>query len=90
MLLIKSALLKEIDKAAILPNDLGQTLKRGVIFSVSVSSTNENVTSMLEPGAATPQERFHVLKEIQPDGFRRDTRVRRVTASWAELALHQK
>jgi len=33
---------------------------------------------------------FHVLKEIQPDGFRRDTRVRRVTASWAELALHQK
>jgi hypothetical protein len=33
---------------------------------------------------------FHVLKEIQPDGFRRDTRVRRVAASWAELALHQK
>src|SRR5437879_10397553 len=33
---------------------------------------------------------FHVLKEIQPDGFRRDTRVSRVTASWAELPLHQK
>lgn len=34
-------LLKEIDEAAILPDDLNDTLKRGVILSVSVSSMNK-------------------------------------------------
>ena len=62
-------LLKEIDKTAILPADLKETLKRGVILSVSVSTTDERITNMLEPGAATPAERFTVLKKLKEAGF---------------------
>src|SRR5258706_14868475 len=57
-------LLNEIDKAAILPSDLKESLKRGVILSVSVSTTNEQITNMLEPGAATPTKRFNILKKL--------------------------
>jgi DNA repair photolyase len=62
-------LLKEIDKAAILPDDLKETLKRGVILSISVSTIDEKITNMLEPGAATPSERFIVLKKLKEEGF---------------------
>ena len=62
-------LLKEIDKAAILPDDLKQTLKRGVILSVSVSTTDEKISNLLEPGAATPAERFSILKKLKQEGF---------------------
>src|SRR6185369_5729175 len=51
-------LLKQIDESAILPDDLKKTLGRGVILSTSVSSMNERVTDMLEPGAAAPMERL--------------------------------
>lgn len=62
-------LLKEIDKTAILPNDLKDKLKRGVILSVSVSSMDETVSNMLEPGAATPDERLQLVKELSEEGF---------------------
>jgi DNA repair photolyase len=62
-------LLKEIDQNAILPADLKDTLQRGVILSISVSTTNENITNMLEPGAAPPSERFRVLKQLKSEGF---------------------
>ena len=62
-------LLKEIDKTAMLPGDLKETLKRGVILSVSVSTTDEKITNMLEPGAATPAERLTVLKKLKEAGF---------------------
>src|SRR5258705_12555306 len=47
-------LLKQIDKTAILPEDLRKSLRRGVILSVSISSMEVAITNMLEPGAATP------------------------------------
>ncbi len=63
------AVLKQIDQQAILPPDLKQTLNRGVILSVSLSSTDETITRMLEPGAAAPKERLNLVKELSGAGF---------------------
>lgn len=62
-------LLKEIDRRAILPYDLQQTLKRGAILSVSISTLNEKIAAMLEPGAASPFQRLKLLKELKQEGF---------------------
>lgn len=62
-------LLKEIDEAAILPPDLKDTLNRGVILSVSISSMDEKVYSILEPGAATPLKRLEILSQLKEAGF---------------------
>lgn len=62
-------LLKEIDNTAILPDDLKDTLKRGVILSVSVSTLDEKISNMLEPGAAPPLQRLELLRELKQQGF---------------------
>ena len=63
------ALLKEINKAAILPADLRGKLQGGVILAASISSLDENITNMLEPGCATPLQRLHVVKQLRDEGF---------------------
>lgn len=62
-------LLKEIDKAAIIPPDLKDTLNRGIILSVSISSMDEKVYSMLEPGAAPPLKRLEIVRQLKDEGF---------------------
>jgi len=62
-------LLKEIDKTAILPEDLQHKLKRGVILSVSVSTLDERISNMLEPGAAPPLHRLALAKQLKEEGF---------------------
>ncbi len=62
-------LLKEIDKTAILPADLKHSLKRGVILSVSISSMDEKVSGMLEPGAAPPLKRLEILQQLKEAGL---------------------
>jgi DNA repair photolyase len=62
-------LLKEIDKAAILPDDLKHTLKRGVILSVSVSTMDEKIAGMLEPGAIKPLQRLQLIQKLKDEGF---------------------
>jgi len=62
-------LLKEIDSMAILPADLQDTLKRGVVLSVSLSALDEKVTAMLEPGAAAPLQRLELVRELKQAGF---------------------
>jgi DNA repair photolyase len=62
-------LLKEIDNVAILPEDLVDKLKRGVILSVSVSTLDEKISNMLEPGAATPLCRLSLVKQLKEEGF---------------------
>jgi DNA repair photolyase len=62
-------LLKEIDKSARLPYDLQDKLKRGVILSVSVSTLNQSISNMLEPGAAPPLQRLALLKQMKQEGF---------------------
>jgi len=62
-------LLKQIDKAAILPEDLKTSLGRGVILSTSISTMNEKLAQMLEPGAAAPLERLEILQQLKQQGF---------------------
>jgi DNA repair photolyase len=62
-------LLKEIDKAAILPDDLKNTLQRGVILSVSVSSMNQQIAATLEPGAIKPIQRMELVRRFKQEGF---------------------
>lgn len=62
-------LLKEIDKAAILPEDLKTKMKNGVILSVSVSTLDERISNMLEPGAAAPLKRLELVKQLKREGF---------------------
>ena len=62
-------LLKEIDTTAILPADLKQRLKRGVILSVSVSTLDEKISSMLEPGATPPLKRLELVQQLKEEGF---------------------
>ena len=62
-------LLREIDKNAILPADLQEKLQRGVILSVSISTLNENISHMLEPGAITPLQRLKLVRQLKEEGF---------------------
>ena len=62
-------ILKQIDKTAILPADLRDTLKRGVILSVSVSSMDDAIAGMLEPGANKPLQRLELLRQLKTAGF---------------------
>lgn len=62
-------LLKEIDKKAILPEDLKITLGRGVILSVSLSSLDQTISQTLEPGALPPLQRLQLLQQLKQEGF---------------------
>ncbi|MFI5134565.1 MAG: radical SAM protein [Chitinophagales bacterium] len=62
-------LLKEIDRAAILPDDLKQKLNRGVILAVSVSTMNSDIAESLEPGAILPEERMKLIQQLKSEGF---------------------
>lgn len=63
------ALLKEINRQAILPTDLQGRLKGGVILSVSLSTLDESISDTLEPGASSPMERLGLVKELRIEGF---------------------
>ena len=62
-------LLREIDKNAILPADLKEKLPGGVILSVSISTMNETISNMLEPGAIPPRQRLQLVKQLKGEGF---------------------
>lgn len=62
-------LLKQIDRSAILPQDLQQTPGRGVIISFSFSTLDNNLAKQIEPGAPPPQKRLDSLKECSKHGF---------------------
>ena len=61
-------LLKQIEQAAILPNDL-QQLKRGVIISFSFSTMQDEVAKIFEPGATPPTQRLLTLQKTINQGF---------------------
>ena len=63
------ALLKQVDKAAILPPDLCSSLQRGVILSVSLSTLDEKISQHLEPGALPPLQRLALVKQLKQEGF---------------------
>ena len=62
-------LLKEINEQAILPADLDGKLPGGVILSVSLSTLDEKIAGLLEPGAAPPANRLQLLTELKQAGF---------------------
>ena len=62
-------LLKEIDKNAILPEDLKNKLKRGAIVNFSISTLDENLAKILEPGAPKPRERLEAMRKIKKEGI---------------------
>jgi len=62
-------LLKEIDKNAILPADLKPKLKHGAIISFSISTLDEKLSKILEPGAPKPIERLETMQKCKEGGF---------------------
>ncbi|MCR6624139.1 MAG: radical SAM protein [archaeon YNP-LCB-024-027] len=62
-------LLKEIDKNAVLPSDLKPKLKHGAIISFSISTLDEKLAKILEPGAPAPRERLETMKKCREEGF---------------------
>ena len=62
-------ILKEIDKNAILPADLKPKLKHGTIISFSVSTLDERLAKILEPGTPKPIERLETMKKCKEEGF---------------------
>ncbi len=62
-------ILKEIDKNAILPEDLKTKLQKGVIINFSISTLNEKLAKALEPGAPSPLERLKTMKKCKQHDF---------------------
>ncbi|WP_290596483.1 MULTISPECIES: SPL family radical SAM protein [unclassified Archaeoglobus] len=62
-------LLKEIDKNAILPECLKKKLNGGVVISFSISTLNEKLAKILEPGAPKPKERLEMMQKCKEEGF---------------------
>jgi len=63
-------ILKEINKKAILPQDLRGKLEHGVLITLSISTLDEKVSKIFEPGAPTPRERLETLQKIKEEGFK--------------------
>lgn len=62
-------LLKEIDRIAVLPGDLREKLDHGVLVTVSLSTLDERIAKIFEPGAPTPKERLETLQKVKEEGF---------------------
>jgi DNA repair photolyase len=60
--------LERIDNAAILPADL-QRLGRGAIISFSISTLDEGLAKIVEPGAPSPKERLETMLKCKQEGF---------------------
>lgn len=62
-------LLKTIDRAAILPRGLPDMVNRGSTIAVSISTLDEQLAKILEPGAASPRERLEVVRICTGEGL---------------------
>ena len=62
-------LLEEIDNIAILPEDLANKMTHGAIITFSISTLNNDLAKILEPGAPSPQERLETMKECKKKKF---------------------
>lgn len=62
-------ILKEIDKNAILPDDLKSNLNHGTIITFSISILDEKIAKIIEPGAPLPQERLETMQKCKENGF---------------------
>lgn len=62
-------LLRKIEKAAILPNDLDKRLSQKVFITFSFSTLDDNVAKIFEPGATPPTVRLETLKSALKEDF---------------------
>jgi len=62
--------LKEIDKNAILPEDLRDKICSGVLITFSFSTLDERVRRIFEPNASKIEERLNAIKELKDLGFK--------------------
>ncbi len=62
-------LFREIDAKAILPYDLRDKLKRGVIINFSISTLDERLSRIIEPGAPKPEDRLKAMQRCREEGF---------------------
>jgi len=61
-------LLKEIDKNAILPQDLSNS-KHGVLITFSLSTLDDETARIFESNAPKPKERLETLQKVKEEGF---------------------
>jgi len=62
-------ILRKIDEKAILPRDLKNKLDHGVFITFSLSTLDEKVAKIFEPGAPTPKERLETMQKCKENGF---------------------
>lgn len=62
-------LLKKIDENANLPADLKPKLKHGTIISFSISTLDEKLAKLIEPGAPAPAKRMEIMNKCKEEGF---------------------
>lgn len=62
-------LLRKIDQKAILPENLKNKLKHGVIVSFSFSTVDPYLAGIFEPGASTVEVRLETMKKFKQEGF---------------------
>ncbi|KAF0138563.1 MAG: radical SAM domain-containing protein, partial [Stygiobacter sp.] len=58
-------LLHEIDKQAIIPDDLKNRINRGVILASSFCTLDNEIARRFEPNAAPPMERMEMLGKLK-------------------------
>lgn len=63
-------ILQEIDKNAILPDDLKDRLNNGALVTFSFSTIDDGIASIFEPGAPPPRERLKTLATTAAAGFK--------------------
>ncbi|ADZ08758.1 Radical SAM domain protein [Methanobacterium lacus] len=63
-------IIKDIRDVAMVPDDLVDKLKNGVIVSFSFSTLDEELAEIIEPGAPSPLERLETMKEFSDAGFK--------------------
>lgn len=61
-------LLEEIDKKAVLPPDL-RAISRGVLITFSLSTLDEQIARIFEPGAPKPKKRLETLQKVKEADF---------------------
>jgi DNA repair photolyase len=62
-------ILRRIDKEAVVPEDLKNDPGRGVFISFSLSTLDEELAEIFEPGAPSPEERLETMKKCHKAGF---------------------
>jgi len=62
-------LLREIRDRAILPHDLRERLRCGVLVTFSISTLDDGVAGIFEPNAPRPLERLEALSRLREEGL---------------------